>query len=1004
MNGLGRNDNNKKQENTIFTKQTFGVVLVLFATICMVCLITRDTVFYTPGKWINSFLFGCFGYFAYAVDVFTLCLGVMMVLSKKLSMSFLNKFRIVSFFFLLATLLHVISHNDVSMPFAEYLTSAYMKAQNGLVGSTAGGLILSLVSYWVITILSTVGSCVIISILLVGDAYLLVKDYVKNGSIVKPEKINSSFVKEPTVETNTDYGVEVSGEKEYPIENVVPSVVETQPKPTQKLFVSNAEDFALKSKREMAKHKDDVLRIDYSSSQIPLAQAGNGFNKPSEDELKKKIEYIKTPATIDINSIKNDIRPTTTTSVSDYVSKTIGDVSSNADVKEEVQSNEQPIEIPETINEEQVSVKEIPMYEHDESASEQDDTATRAEDFVNRYLSPEPETVYSEPEEVVRPLITEGKVEEQSLPEPELVQPKEEIIEEQPLPEQNPSTIISDRRSRGILFGQEPEQAKPEEPTAYTSRVVADRNASPLRSRPIVVPEEPAKEVEPEEQPKPEKKVAPINRIYNRPPIDLLEKYAVPVDAPQEDHAGRMEIIKQLLADFHINVETKDYVHGPTITRYEIMMPPGISVKKVLNYDDDLKMRLASRYGVRIEAPIPGKNLVGVEVANNYKTTVGLREVLEGATGMDKAGALNFAIGKDIVGKSITDNLAKGPHYLIAGATGSGKSVALNVMIVSLIMRYSPEELRLILIDPKRVGFKNYEHIPHLMIDEIITEPQKAVHVLAWAYEEMEKRYSMFENCDRLISDIEEYNKEIASDTVAKLPRIVIIVDELADLMETCKKDMDMRIRMLAAKARAAGIHLVLATQRPSVDVITGTIKANLPSRMALKVMNYADSSTILSEGGAEKLLGNGDMLYKNSSMSECERYQGAWISNREITNVVNYIKEHNEAYFDDELSEYLEKSTKPKQEDLPESDGEEGENEVNEFFLKALWLAVNSGTVSISQLQRRFQIGYGRAGGLVDKMERMGFISGNEGAKARRVFLTREEFEEKFGPMDDTY
>jgi S-DNA-T family DNA segregation ATPase FtsK/SpoIIIE len=290
------------------------------------------------------------------------------------------------------------------------------------------------------------------------------------------------------------------------------------------------------------------------------------------------------------------------------------------------------------------------------------------------------------------------------------------------------------------------------------------------------------------------------------------------------------------------------------------------------------------------------------------------------------------------------------------------------------------------------------------MIDEIITEPQKAVHVLAWAYEEMEKRYSMFENCDRLISDIEEYNKEIASDTVAKLPRIVIIVDELADLMETCKKDMDMRIRMLAAKARAAGIHLVLATQRPSVDVITGTIKANLPSRMALKVMNYADSSTILSEGGAEKLLGNGDMLYKNSSMSECERYQGAWISNREITNVVNYIKEHNEAYFDDELSEYLEKSTKPKQEDLPESDGEEGESEVNETFLKALWLAVNSGTVSISQLQRRFQMGYGRAGGLVDKMERMGFISGNEGAKARRVFLTREEFEERFGPMDDTY
>ena len=237
------------------------------------------------------------------------------------------------------------------------------------------------------------------------------------------------------------------------------------------------------------------------------------------------------------------------------------------------------------------------------------------------------------------------------------------------------------------------------------------------------------------------------------------------------------------------------------------------------------------------------------------------------------------------------------------------------------------------------------------------------------------------------------------------MPRIVVIVDELADLMETNKKEMDARIRRLSAKARAAGIHLVLATQRPSVDVITGTIKANLPSRIALKVMTPADSITILSEGGAEKLLGTGDMLYKNSAMPECERYQGAWISDREIMNVVNYIKEYNSAYFDDSLSQFLDNSTKPVQEEMSfGDDNESDENEVNEFFLKALWLAVNTKSVSISQLQRRFQIGYARAGGLVDKMERMGFVSGNEGSKARRVLLSREEFEERFGPMSDTY
>jgi len=398
-------------------------------------------------------------------------------------------------------------------------------------------------------------------------------------------------------------------------------------------------------------------------------------------------------------------------------------------------------------------------------------------------------------------------------------------------------------------------------------------------------------------------------------------------------------------------------------------------------------------------------NVVCIEVANNVRTTVGLREVMEGSAQSQKnKGGLIFALGKDLVGNPIVDDLAKGPHYLVAGATGSGKSVCLNLMIVSLIMRYSPEDLRLILVDPKGVEFINYEHIPHLMIDEIITEPKKALAVLSWAYNEMERRFSVFrESGGGLVVDIDSYNSVVASDTVAKMPRIVIIIDELADLMETCKKDLESRIRAIAQKARAAGIHLVLATQRPSVDIITGTIKANLPSRIAFKVMNFNDSQTILSEAGAEKLLGNGDMLYKTARMSSVERYQGAYISSREVNNVVTYIKEHNKAYFDDELQDFLEKETRPKQEDTSiDGDGGDDANEVNEFFLKALWLAVNTETVSISQLQRRFQIGYSRAGGLVDKMERMGFVSGNEGSKARRVLITREQFIERFGNMPD--
>jgi S-DNA-T family DNA segregation ATPase FtsK/SpoIIIE len=262
----------------------------------------------------------------------------------------------------------------------------------------------------------------------------------------------------------------------------------------------------------------------------------------------------------------------------------------------------------------------------------------------------------------------------------------------------------------------------------------------------------------------------------------------------------------------------------------------------------------------------------------------------------------------------------------------------------------------------------------------------------------------MFTACGGEISNIDDYNSMIASDTVPKLPRIVFFIDELADLMESCKKDLEARIRMIAAKSRSAGIHLVLATQRPSVDVITGTIKANLPSRIALKVTNFADSQIILNEAGAEKLLGNGDMLYKDLTMSNYERYQGAYISGREITNVVNYIKEHNTAYFDDEVQEFLDRETRPKQEEVPmDNSGDNGASgEGDNLFKNALWLAVTSGNISISALQRRFRVGYARAGSIVDEMERKGFISANEGSKARRTLLTREEFINRFGSMED--
>ncbi len=1050
MNGLGRKKEDKENKNLVFTRETLGVVLILFATLMLVCLITREKIFSIVGQSVNAFLFGLFGFFAYAVLIFAIAIGVCLVSGKPLSMPKKRKALITVAFIIIALLSHIATISSKGLTYGEYISASYAMGAGGIETTSAGGFFTALVAFVFSALLTDVGSYVVLGIALAAAGYFIVRDVMVGDTAparAKKPTFKSSYVKEE----ETDIPVEIAGEKEYPVDGVDFAA----PKGTQKLFVNNPNDFAVKTKREVNRDSSNPngMKITFAEGGLGVVSTADANKKVapanSSDDLRKKLDYIKTPGVIDMQKFKEDTAKNsyttpytsanngTYTSVSNYV---------NPREREESKVEQNP---------------EIPFIEHEQPSASPiverstDSVEDRAKLFGDVYASAaevEPEknariesTPSVEPtEDVFRPVQPEtprssriseiidipfidesgedekdsesnsfstetdatanGDIIDDNIEQPTVEEQSsfvEPTVEEQPAP-----SAISSRRIRDIFGAEEKAPEEKEEKPAYTSRVQADNNALPARrALNFNAPKEKVEEPIIEEKPK--KPAPPINREYFRPPLDLLETYSQPINAVQENHQERMEIIQKTLEDFHINAVPQSYVQGPSITRYEIMMPAGISVKKVLNYDDDLKMRLAAKNGVRIEAPIPGKNLVGIEVANSVKVTVGLKEVMEGlADKKVKPSALMFALGKDIVGNSISDDLAKGPHYLIAGATGSGKSVCLHVMLVSMLMRYSPEELKLVLVDPKSVEFRKYEHIPHLLVDEIITEPKRALALLQWAYEETDRRNAMFTSCGGMISNIDDYNSQIASDTVPKLPRIVFIIDELADLMEACKKDLEARIRMIAAKSRSAGIHLVLATQRPSVDVITGTIKANLPSRIALKVMNYADSQTILSEAGAEKLLGNGDMLYKNSSMGDYERYQGAYISGREITNIVNYIKEKNAAYFDDDVQEFLDKETKPKQEDPVESGGEEGggADEINEFFLKALWLAVNTETISISLLQRRFQIGYARAGGLVDKMERMGFVSGNEGSKARRVLLSKEEFVNRFGPMDEAY
>jgi S-DNA-T family DNA segregation ATPase FtsK/SpoIIIE len=480
---------------------------------------------------------------------------------------------------------------------------------------------------------------------------------------------------------------------------------------------------------------------------------------------------------------------------------------------------------------------------------------------------------------------------------------------------------------------------------------------------------------------------------YVRPTFELLNTISTNPEDFSEDYEEKAKTLMRTLGEFGIPAKVIQITRGPAVTRYELQMPAGIPVKRIQLHADDIAMALASYGEIRVEAPIPGKSAVGVEVPNEHIDTIALKDILYSKEFMDHKSPLAFGIGKDISDEIKIGDLQKMPHFLVAGATGSGKSVCLNSIIISFLYKTSPEDLRLILIDPKRVEFAVYNGLPHLMLPQVITECDQAVNAFEWAIKEMDRRYNLFQTAR--VKDIKEYNNLgiVESGEEDKLPLIVIIVDELADLMLISKREIENKINRLAAKSRAAGIHLIIATQRPSVDIITGTIKANLPTRAAFMVTSFADSKTILDRSGAEKLLGRGDMLYAPQDLAEPVRIQGAYVSNEEVKAIVEFIKKNNEGYFD----ESIEKNILYK-ENANDFDGENTNNSFDSIMPEALKLVIESGQASISMIQRRFSVGYARAARIIDQMERAKYVSPSDGSKARTVYITMEQFKEKYG------
>ena len=560
-----------------------------------------------------------------------------------------------------------------------------------------------------------------------------------------------------------------------------------------------------------------------------------------------------------------------------------------------------------------------------------------------------------------------------------------------------------------------PEYTGPFIPTEVIHEESAPEKPKPAR-RPRT--EKPAAPAAPDVPAKNTQTAAPV---YQLPPIDLLHR---PSGQKEESDMSAVQeqarVLEETLASFGVSATVENMIKGPTVTRFEVKPAPGVKISRIVSLQDDLALNLRAK-SLRIEAPIPGKAAVGIEISNDKSSSVTLREVLESKEFQTAKSKISVGLGKNVGGECVVADLKKMPHLLIAGTTGSGKSVCQNAMILSMLYKATPDEVKLILIDPKSVELSGYKGIPHLLIP-VVTKPDKASAALGWAVGEMEERYSKF--MEENVRDLESYNETVRAngEEYKVMPQIVIIIDELADLIMTAQNSVEDSICRLAQKARAAGIHMVIATQRPSTDILTGVIKANVPSRIALSVSNGIDSRVILDMTGAEKLLGHGDMLFYPQGMAKPERVQGCWVSDDEIKAVIDYLRKQDEAlkaaqeaaedgsapepktfqYSSDDILRAMEKSTSSSG---GNSSAGSAEPEEDDLLTEAIECVVRAEQASVSMLQRRFRIGYNRAARLIDLMEERGIIGPADGMRPRKVLMSVDQFEQlksESAPEDD--
>jgi len=916
------------------------VTLLVFSFLFIVCVM--------PNNFLKSFILGMFGLTIYAVCVIGIFFSIMFLMKKK----FVATKRYVTYLAIALGIVWLVFHLILTSKIPVDNFGIYLK-ETYLAKTTAGGLVFSLISYPLVKYLTYVGAYITCGIALAIFVGLII-DYINTAKTQAQQSKKSKF----------DFDN---------IEDL------DLPEIHQPIVVEKEE---VKDNKKLAKQR---LGLEKSESTIISSSMPNYEVNLQQPKPMTKREYILTPI--------DPIIPTETKSPFNKTFEQKRVQESNVDLNHHsyrpnaVEIQETKIEPAQAVQSQPVQTQ--PTYNEKVEEVEDDDL------FVDDEELSEYETAFETDTN-----IEENEIEESEKSE-EFIEETEDYSDLEDLNEEVEETVIApqvEEITTNIAKEEFVDEYAIQEDTSGLGSTVATDVVMPSVvdiskfNLPNAI-KKPVGETEEEKPSEPQKLDIPP---YIAPPVELLNFIENPSRISDEELQDNIERLEQVLEDFKVPAKVNNVQVGPAVTRYELTMPRGISVNKIAQMSDDIAMTLASNGAIRVEAPIPGKNSVGVEVPNAQVSAVSLRELIDSEQFRQRGNPLSFVLGKDINGDIIFCNLDKMPHVLVAGSTGSGKSVCLNTMLLSMCYKAGPEDLRLILVDPKMVEFSTYSGLPHLLIPEVITNKDMTINALDWCIKEMERRYALF--AKNHVVNINEFNKSdaVKSKREQKLPFIVVVVDELADLMLEAKREIEDRIAKLAAKARASGIHLVLATQRPSVDVITGTVKTNLPSRIAFALTNYMDSKTVLDGGGAEKLLGKGDMLFKPQDKPEPRRVQGAYVSNPEISAVVQFIKDNNNSVYDDNAGKAIKN---PRQ-----SSGGNGdfsgakETEFDPVLKDALKWFIQMKQASGSMISRRYSVGFNRAGRIMDQMERAGFIGPQEGAKPRQVLITMDEYIAIFG------